>query len=266
MILRKGETYDIMKMMASISCHSWFKDEFICAKGHEIVPQILRPVYLEEAIEVVNNQFPFATDPSSILLWVTLTRDCLKSVGQAISEISSSEDMEKEYGDMINFARTNLSTLVRMISDSMNKWRDERMQPQTSTESTSGKSKRNQGKHSNKDAVQWSPVEWSQISTLIEEIIPGLQRGYIAPTLSERYTRFPYDPEGLCLHTPSFIPENISAKIRLLGELGSLLPDANGDEKEEEKEDGYDDDNKEEEGDGSDDDDEKEGDANSKWW
>lgn len=281
-ILRKGDLHEIMKILTSISHYPWFRDEFIRAKGPELVPQILRPVYLEEAIKVVNNQLPHTKDPSSILLWVTLARDCLKSVGRAISSISSSEHMKNQYNDMMDYAKGGLKALLEEIIESMNKWRIERMQQQTSTESASRRSESIMREDSNGDASQWSQADWDQISSLVGELIPSLQCGYILPSLSERDTRFPYDPDGFCLHTHSFATERIRARLTLLEQLGrfplnaedlysrrqSLISD--GDEREEEgnneeeEEDSYD---EEEEEDGIDDD-VKEGDSDvdGKWW
>lgn len=204
----------LMKTLVQISRYSWFRDEFIEAKGPRTLALIIAnsPEYLEEAIGVVNSHFPLATTPSSILYWLNFARDCFNSVGQAISDHRNYEGRKETYQVMMSDSEGNMQDLREMITKSMYRWTSERLRLQIGR---TFKGNENDHSHeSNTDARKWTLNEWKEIRSAVEELIRGLQRGFIMSTKCEGYDRLPRDPDGECSLTPS-VPKSIRAEPTL---------------------------------------------------
>lgn len=202
-----------------------------------MLPRTIPIYWQDQVIQMVTNTLRPANTPPGILLWVTLARDCLISMGQKLSDGRN----WSQYSDMMWYARGELTSLAGLINERMSKWgndaqgdhvadniKDITTQPPTPAESAPGKNGENRGGRLDSTATQKALEEWRQIQDIVEELLPGLNRGYIMPTVSERYTRFPRDPEGFCSHIDAFCPQDTSVEPILVEEVELLFRDPDG--------------------------------------
>lgn len=229
-----------MKTLVYISPFPWFEDEFIALNGQIILPLILRALWLEEAIKVVNNSLRLVTTPSQILLWLTLARDCLISTGQMVLEPNDDPSWPR-YGRMMDYAREDIQEFISWINERMVKWniggeemrgldtvKSLSMPPPTPAESTLEKHEDHRRERLKEETTQKAPEIWKKIRDIADELVPGLRRGYIVTPVSEGLTCLPRDPEGFCSHARVLLPQHITTKSFLLDGFERLRQDPDG--------------------------------------
>lgn len=193
-----------MKTLEKISIHPWFVAEFKIANGQVLLPWCVfeDTLWLEEALEVIYKTLPSLNLYQDLNLWIECIRICLISTGISLN------GSWRARGRMMEYASENVCLLISRLHNMVDRWGvDREYMPYDGDAATTRASSiigdTQPPNHDDLpvcDARIWSTEEWESLQTTIEEVIPGLERGYIMEGPTAGWQRFARDSESICFH------------------------------------------------------------------